>query len=605
MSWLTTALVFLAAAVIAVPLARSLGLGSIVGYLLAGVVIGPHGLVLVGDAETVLRFAEFGVVLMLFLVGLDLEPQRLWALRGPIFGWGGAQVLGCTAVIALAAWALGVSAPTALVIGFGLAMSSTAISLVVLGERNLLATTSGQSVISISLFQDIASIPFLALLPLLAIQAGGAAPAEGDGWRHALQALGAIAAVVFGGRLLLRPALRWVAGSRSTEIFTAAALLLVVAVAALMNAIGLSMALGAFLGGVLLAGSEYRQELETDIEPFRGLLMGLFFMAVGMSIDFGVVSARWPLVLGVLLGFLLVKAAIMVAIARAMPVPLAERPVFVLMLAQGGEFGFVVFQAATQAGALPPELASVMVAAVALSMLLSPLLVSPIDRFIGGRLAAARGGAGPELEMSEPQEAPVIIAGFGRYGQIVGRLLYANGLKATVLEHDAEQIDFLRRFEFKVHYGDATRLDLLRTAGAAGAKVLVLAIDDMAQSLKVADLAREHFPNLTVVARARNVQHWYALRDRGVAHIERETLDASLMSARSVLELLGWQPHHARSLALRFRRHNLEQLEEMWPHHKDEATVLSIARAGRRQLAEMFAQDRADREERRREGWRE
>ncbi len=604
MNWLPTSLVFLAAAVFAVPLARALGLGSIVGYLLAGVAIGPHGLLLVSDPDTVLRFAEFGVVLMLFLVGLDLEPRRLWALRGPIFGWGSAQVLGCTAAIGLAAWALGVPAQTAVVVGFGLTMSSTAISLAVLGERNLLATTSGQSIISVSLFQDIASIPFLALLPLLALEAATAPAAAGDGWQHALQALGAVAAVVFGGRLLLRPALRWVARSRSTEIFTAAALLLVVAVAALMNAIGLSMALGAFLGGVLLAGSEYRRELETDIEPFKGLLMGLFFMAVGMSIDFGVVAARWPVVLGVLLGFLLVKAAAMVVIARAMPVPLAERPVFVLMLAQGGEFGFVVFQASTQAGALPPATASVMVAAVALSMLLSPLLVSPIDRFLGGRLAA-RGAADRHAELSEPQEASILIAGFGRYGQIVGRLLYANGLKATVLEHDAEQIEFLRRLDFTVHYGDATRLDLLRTAGAASAKVLVLAIDDMAQSLKVADLAREHFPQLTVVARARNVQHWYALRDRGVAHIERETLDASLMSARSVLELMGWQPHRARTLAMRFRRHNIEQLETAWPHHKDEAALVSMARAGRRQLEELFAQDRADREERRREGWGE
>lgn len=600
MNWLGNSLVFLAAAVLAVPIARALGLGSIVGYLIAGVVIGPHVLQLVGDAETVLRFAEFGVVLMLFLVGLDLEPRRLWSLRGPIFGWGGAQVLGSTALLGAAAWALGVSAPVALVVGFGLAMSSTAISLVVLGERNMLSTTSGQSVISISLFQDIMSIPFLAVLPLLAAQQ---APAGGGG-RQALLVLAAIVAVVLGGRLLLRPALRWIARTRSTEIFTAAALLLVVALASLMDALGLSMALGAFLGGVLLADSEYRRELETDLEPFKGLFMGLFFIAVGMSVDFGVVVARWPLVFGVVLGFVLVKAAVMLLIARAMPVPLAERPVFVLMLAQGGEFGFVVFQAATQAGAIEPALASVMVAAVALSMLLSPLLVGPIDRFAGGRLAERRTAPPPD-GLAEPQDAPIIIAGFGRYGQIVGRLLYANGLKATVLEHDAEQIEFLRRFDFTVHYGDATRLDLLRTAGAASAKVLVLAIDDIEQSLKVADLAREHFPRLTVVARARNVQHWYQLRDRGVVHIERETLDASLMSARSVLELLGWQPHRARSLAMRFRRHNIDQLEAMWPHRKDQARLVSMARAGRQQLEELFAQDRADREERRREGWGE
>jgi glutathione-regulated potassium-efflux system ancillary protein KefC len=602
MSWLTTSLVFLAAAVVAVPLARALGLGSIFGYLLAGAAIGPRGLGLIGDAGTVLGFAEFGVVLMLFLVGLGLEPRRLWALRGPIFGWGGVQLVGSTALMAAVGWALGLAPATALVIGFGLAMSSTAIALVVLGERNMLTTTAGHSTVSISLFQDIASIPFLALLPLLALPA--ATDAARGGGLQALTAVGAIAAVVIGGRLLLRPALRWIARSRSTEIFTAAALLLVVAVAALMHALGLSMALGAFLGGVLLADSEYRRELETDIEPFKGLLMGLFFIAVGMSVDFDVVAARWPLVLGVLAGFLALKAVVMVAIAAAMPVPLAERPVFVLMLAQGGEFGFVVFQAATLAGALTPELSSVMVAAVALSMLLAPLLVGPLDRFVGGRLAA-RPSAPLPSELAEPQEAPIVIAGFGRYGQIVGRLLYANGLKATVLEHDAEQIEFLRRFGFKVYYGDATRLDLLRTAGAGSAKVLVIAIDDVDQSLKLADLAREHFPHLAVVARARNVQHWYALRDRGVVHIERETLDASLMSARSVLELMGWQPHRARTLAMRFRRHNVDQLERMWPHHKDQAAVVSMARAGRQQLEELFAQDRAAREQRRREGWGE
>ena len=603
MNWLSTSLVFLAAAVIAVPLARALGMGSIVGYLLAGVAIGPHALGLIGDPVTVLRFAEFGVVLMLFLVGLDLEPRKLWTLRRLIFGWGGAQVIGCTALIGLAAWALlALPGPSALVVGFGLAMSSTAIALVVLGERNLLARSSGQSVISISLFQDISSIPFLALLPLLAAQQA-AAGSGGGGWREAGLVLAVIAAVVGGGRLLLRPALRWIARSRSTEIFTAAALLLVVALASLMNAMGLSMALGAFLGGVLLADSEYRRELETDLEPFKGLLMGLFFIAVGMSVDFGVVAARWPLVLAVLAGFLLIKAVVMVVIARLMPVPLAERPVFVLMLAQGGEFGFVVFQAATQAGAIDGGLASVMVAAVALSMLLSPLLVTPIDRVLGGRLATRGAKPPPPDALPEPQEAPIIIAGFGRYGQIVARLLYANGLKATVLEHDAEQIEFLRRFDFKLHYGDATRLDLLRSAGAASAKVLVLAIDDVEQSLKVADLAREHFPNLIVVARARNVQHWYALRDRGVVHIERETLDASLMSARTVLEVLGWQPHRARQLAMRFRRHNVEQLEQQWPHHRDEAALTSMAKAGRQQLEELFAQDRAAREQRRREGW--
>ena len=445
--WLGSSLVYLGAAVIAVPLARALGLGSIIGYLGAGIAIGPFGLKLVTDPAAMLHFAEFGVVLMLFLVGLELEPKRLWALRRPIFGWGGAQLLGSAALIGLAGWAAGADARLATVAGLGLAMSSTAIGLGVLAERNLMATTSGQSVLSVMLFQDIAAIPILALLPLLAV--GGAAAGDGKHWLEAAKALGVVLAIVFGGRLLLRPALRWIARSDTPEIFTAAALLLVVATAALMASVGLSMALGAFLAGVLLAESEYRRELETDIEPFKGLLLGLFFIAVGMSIDFRVVAAQPATVAAVVAGFLLLKVGVLMVMARAMPIPLGERPVFNLMLAQGGEFGFVVFQAGAQGGAISAQASSMLVAAVALSMLLTPLLLVAVDRWLAPRLAAA--GSGAKLaEISEPQAAPVIIAGFGRYGQIIGRLLFANGLSATVLDHDADQVESTRRFGWKV-----------------------------------------------------------------------------------------------------------------------------------------------------------
>ncbi|WP_295646875.1 glutathione-regulated potassium-efflux system protein KefC [uncultured Methylibium sp.] len=597
--WLSSSLVFLGAAVVIVPLAQALGLGSIIGYLAAGLLIGPFGLGLVSDPETILHFAEFGVVLMLFLVGLELEPKRLWALRRPIFGWGTAQVVGCAAVLGLAGWALGAPWKLAVVAALGLALSSTAIALQVMGERNLMPTTSGQAGFSILLFQDVAAIPILALIPLL----GAGEAVEGHAWWEGLRALAVIGAIVLGGRLLLRPLFRWIARSNTPEIFTAASLGLVVGIAALMQVVGLSMALGAFLAGVLLAESEYKRELETDVEPFKGLLLGLFFIAVGMSVDFDALLAHPGIVLGLLAGFLAIKAAVLWGLAKGMGIPWQERPVFTLLLAQGGEFAFVVFQAAANAKVFSNETASVLIGAVALSMLVTPLLLVAFDRWVMPRYALR---SGPDMEeLSEPQEAPIIIAGFGRYGQIVSRLLYANGLKATVLDHDAEQIEVLRRFDFQVYYGDATRLDLLRTAGAAQARVLVIAIDDVEQSLKVADLAREHFPHLTVVARARNVQHWYSLRDRGVTHIERETLDASLMSARSVLEAMGWQPHHARSLALRFRRHNLQQLEEMWPHRKDQALLVSMAKAGRQQLEELFAQERQEREERRREGWGE
>jgi len=586
-SWLTTSLIYLAAAVIAVPLARALGLGSIIGYLGAGIAIGPWGLALVTDAQTILQVAEFGVVLMLFLVGLELEPQRLWAMRRPIFGWGTVQVGASAALMTGAGVAFGVPWPLALAASLGLAMSSTAIGLAVLGERSAMPTNAGQGVLAIALFQDVSAIPILALLPLLAPQAADAA---GGGWLGAAKAVAVIAALLLGGRLLLRPALRWIAGSKTPEIFTAASLLLVVATAALMHAVGLSMALGAFLAGVLLAESEYRRELETDLEPFKGLLLGLFFIAVGMSIDFAVVFARPGLVALIVLGFLVVKAVVLVAIARSMPIPLVERPVFVILLAQGGEFGFVVFQAAAQAGVIDAPTSSLLVAAVAVSMLVTPLALVLADRWLLPRLTRQ---AAPQLaEIDEPQNESVIIAGFGRYGQVVGRLLMANGIRPTVLDYDSEAVEGVRRFGIKVFYGDATRLDLLRVAGAETARVLVVAIDDVEQSLALVDMAREHFPHLTLVARARNVQHWYQLHARGVALVERETFDSALMSARSVLELLGFERHQARNLALRFRRHNLEQLAESAPHFKDESKLIALSKIGREQMERFMAEER-------------
>ena len=587
--WLLTSLVYLGAAVFAVPLARFAGLGSIIGYLAAGIAIGPWGLQLVTDPQTMLHFAEFGVVLMLFLVGLELEPKRLWALRRPIFGWGAAQTLGSAALMCGAAAAWGVEPKLALVAALGLALSSTAIGLGVLAERNLMSTTSGQSVLSVALFQDIAAIPILALVPLLA---AGGAHGEGSGWLGALKAVGVIAAIVLGGRLLIRPALRWIARSDTPEIFTAASLLLVVATAALMQAVGLSMALGAFLAGVLLAESEYRRELETDLEPFKGLLLGLFFIAVGMSIDFGAVWAHPGWVVGLVAGFLTLKAAVLWVMTRTMPIPLAERPVFVILLAQGGEFGFVVFQAAAQARVIEAETSSLLVAVVALSMLLTPLLLVLADRWWAAHLLRQGPQDGGLAPISEAQDAPIIIAGFGRYGQIVGRLLFANGLKATVLEHSAEAVESLRKFGWRVFYGDATRLDLLRVAGAATAKVLVVAIDDIEHSLEVVDLAQQHFPQLTLVVRARNAQHWYELHRRGVTHIERETFESALVTGRMVLETVGFEPHQARTLAMKFRRHNIAQLVELAPHRGDQARLIAAAKAGRQQLEEMFAQDR-------------
>lgn len=596
--WLHASLVYLAAAVAAVPLARALGLGSVIGYLVAGIAIGPWGLALVQDPQQILRFAEFGVVLMLFLVGLELEPRRLWALRGPIFGWGTLQLLASSALIAAAGVAFGFDWRVATVAGLALAMSSTAIGLAVLAERNLSATTGGRGVLSVSLLQDVSAIPILAGIPLLAV---GAAAGGGGGWTGAAKAAAVIAGIVLGGRLLLRPALRWIARSRTPEVFTAASLLLVVATAALMESVGLSMALGAFLAGVLLAESEYRRELETDLEPFKGLLLGLFFIAVGMSIDFAVVLAAPALIAGVVVAFLLLKTAVLVVMARAMPVPVAERPAFVILLAQGGEFGFVVLQAAGGAAVIDAATGSRLVAAIAISMLLTPLALLAADRW-----SARRGSAAPPAgsELSEPQQAPVLIAGYGRYGQIVGRLINACGHRATVLDHSAETIETVRRFGWQAFYGDATRLDLLRRAGAAEARVFVLAIDDPEQSVACAQLVREHFPQLVVVARARNVSHFVRLREAGVTLIERETLDAALTSARSVLEALGMEPHAARQASLRFRAHTIELIEQMVPHLGDESQLVAIAREGRDQLERMWAAERAEQPAARaRQGW--
>lgn len=596
-TWLTYGFLYLGAAVLAVPIAKALGLGAIIGYLTAGIAIGPWGLALVSNVQDILHFAEFGVVLMLFLVGLELQPSRLWSLRRPIFGLGSAQVLGCAAALFALGWLAGLPWRISLVGALGLALSSTAIALQSLSERNLLRTSSGQAAFSILLFQDVAAIPILALLPLLGAAAVGQGAELGASELavEALKIVGVIGAIVLGGRLLLRPLLRWIAKSKTPEIFTAAALLLVVGIAYLMVLVGLSMALGAFLAGVLLADSEYRRELEADIEPFKGLLLGLFFIAVGMSIDFGVLMrSPWQMA-ALVLGFLAVKAGVIYGLARAAQIPYQERPVFTLLLAQGGEFAFVVFQAAAGARVLKAETASLLIGAVALSMLLSPLLLVLLDRLLLRRFATLKQPPAA-AEISEPQEAPVLIAGFGRYGQIVARVMLAQGVPATVLDHSVEILEVARTFGYRVFYGDATRLDLLRMAGAGQARVLVVAVDDPEQSLKIVALAHKHFPQLAVVARARDLTHWNALRDLGVTNVQRELFESSLLSARSVLELMGLPPAEAQDITQRFRTHNIALADRMYLHHKDRAKMIAVAREGRNQLAEQMAKERQERQ---------
>ncbi len=593
-SFLVDAMVYLAAAVVCVPLAARFGLGSVLGYLIAGCAIGPWGLGFVRDVESILHFAEFGVVLMLFLIGLELDIGRLVRMRRSVFGGGSLQLALCGALLAAGLAAAGLGWVPAIVAGLAIAMSSTAIAVQTMAERNLLNAPVGRGAFAVLLFQDIAAIPLIALVPLLA--AGGSD--AGNPWVDGAQALGAIVAVIVIGRFLTRPVLRLVAKSNVREVFTAFALLLVLGIAELMSLVGLSMALGAFLAGVLLASSEYRHALETDIAPFKGLLLGLFFIAVGMSINFGLIAARPLTLAGLTLGLLALKGVALALIAPRLDVAPRQRWLFAALLAQGGEFAFVVLGVARGARVLPGEWEALLIAAVALSMAATPFLLLAHD---AAESRSARRTS--EADVIDDDSAPVIIAGFGRVGMIVGRLLFAYGCRATVLDHDPDQIELLRKFGFKVFYGDATRLDLLEAAGAAKAKVIVVAVDDADESLRIVDLARAHFPGLAIVARARNVQHYRQLRSRGVMLIERETFEAALRIGRDVLERLGAEPYEARLVADTFRRHNRADLEQMVAQPRDAQSAVAAAQAGREELEEMLRLDRARRGREQVTGW--
>lgn len=597
-SLLSNTLVYLAAAVICVPIASRLKLGSVLGYLAAGCLIGRSGLGLIRDPEATLHFAEIGVVLMLFVIGLELNLSRLWSMRRAVFG-GGALQLFCAAVpLALAALVFGLPWRAALVIGLSLGLSSTAVSIQTMVERNLRSAPVGRSAFSILLFQDIAAIPLVALVPLLQT---GAARESGSSWMAALKACLAIALVIVIGRFLTRPLLRAVARTGLREVFSAFTLLLVLGIALLMASVDVSMALGAFLAGVLLAGSEYRHALETDIEPFRGLLMGLFFIAVGMSIDFGLLARAPLMMLLLLVGFQAIKLVSLRLVASAIGIPDRQRWLFPALLAQGGEFAFVVFGAATNARLLPGEWDKMLTLAVALSMALTPLLLMAHDRWLNRSDRQAAQEADP-IENEHPQ---VIIAGFGRFGQIVARLLFASGIKATVLDHDPDQVEALRRFAFRVYYGNATRIDLLHAAGAAEARLLINAIDDPDSSMLLVEVVKEHFPNLTLLARARDVAHWQRLRSRGVELVERETFESAVLVGRRALEKLGVGPYDARERADAFRRHNLRMLEDLLPIWEDEATRTQLARSAREQLERQMEQERADRTQHGAQGWHE
>ncbi len=586
MSLLGLTAIFLGAAVVAVPLSRRAGLGSVLGYLAAGVVIGPSVLGLVRDVDAILHFAEFGVVLLLFIIGLELQPGRLWVMRRAIFGAGGAQVLITAAVLAMGGTMLGLPLTAAAVAGLALALSSTAFALQILAERNQLTTRHGRAAFSILLFQDLAAIPILALVPLLGSAAAGV---EADGvLLPMLKVAAVLAGVVIGGHFLLRQAFRVAARTRVREVFTAMALLTVIGTALLMQLAGLSMALGAFLAGVLLADSEFRHELEADIEPFKGLLLGLFFIAVGMAVDFRLLLERPFAVAGVVVVLVGLKALVLFGVGRAAGLDRRAAGKLAVTLSQGGEFAFVILGLAVGSRVMEQEVADLLILAVILSMVITPLLMVAEQRLLTGRKTAA---AADTYETPPNAENQVIIAGFGRFGQIIARILRAKRIGFTALEASQEQVDFVRRYGNKIYYGDASRLDLLRAAKADQAVVFVLAMDDTAASLRTAETVRRHFPHLRIYARARNRRHAYQLMELGVHVIQRETFLSSLDVARQVLEGLGLPAYLAETAVARFREIDERRLNDSFGLHDDEEKMIYMAKQAAEELEEMFAQD--------------
>ncbi|HEY7638858.1 MAG TPA: monovalent cation:proton antiporter-2 (CPA2) family protein [Steroidobacteraceae bacterium] len=585
MSLIAQIAVFLGATVLAIPLFRRLRLSSILGYLAAGVVIGPWGLRVIQDTEGVMHIAEFGVVLLLFVIGLELQPSRLRAMRKAVFGLGLAQVVLTTAVFTLIALALGLPANAAVVTAFALSLSSTPLVLQLLAERQQLNTHHGRSSFAILLFQDIAVMPMLAILPLL----GGSQQDMTSTLLSGLKGLAVLAALVFGGSYVLRPVLRLVAETKVSEAFTAAALFVVLGTALLVNAVGLSMALGAFVAGLLLADSEYRHELEADIEPFKGLLLGLFFMSVGMAANLGLLIEQPGRIAAFVTGLLAVKFALLWALARLTRHSAESARGMAFALPQAGEFGFVLFSLAVTYRVMDPSLAELLVIVVTISMIVSPLLMSLHTNVIEPRLSKPQTR---EFDRVEAQDSRVIIAGFGRVGQIVGRVLRMRHIAFTALEASVAQVDFVRRFGNKIYYGDASRLEVLQAAGAARAEVFVLAIEDIDASVRTAELVRRHFPNLKVLARARNRQHALRLMDIGVKYFIRETYLSSLDLAQHTLEALGLARADAVESIRRFDVHDKKQLQVQRTIRDDEQKLIQSAQQAARELEQLFESDK-------------
>jgi monovalent cation:proton antiporter-2 (CPA2) family protein len=582
---LTTLVVLLAAATIAVPLTRRAGFGSVLGYLLAGIVIGPAGLRLVTDIDAIASIASLGVVMLLFLIGLEVRPQRLWVMRRSVFGLGTAQVAISGAALAALAHTAGIGWPGAIVLGAGLAMSSTAIVLPMLGERDLLTSPAGRDTFAVLLFQDLAFIPLVALVPLL----GGDSIPDHVPWHDVARAAVAIAVILVGGRFLMRPLFRAIGGAKTPEVFTAVALLIVAGTALLATAGGLSPSLGAFMAGVLLSESEYRHELQADIAPFEGLLLGFFFISVGMSADLHLASTQPALLAAATVTLLVAKSVIGFVLARIGGQETTNAVRFALALPQASEFSFVLFGAAVAAGAFGQGEAAFATLVTAASMIATPILFAGSEAFVIPRLKRA---PAPEYDTIDADPNPVIICGFGRFGQIVGRVLRMHGIDFTALERNPGQVEVVRRFGNKVYFGDPTRADVLRAAGAEQAKLIVVTLDDPPAVLRTVEVVKRTFPNLAILARARN--RWYAhlLMDRDVDGQVRETFYSSLHLARMALTTLGIDEQAAERAVALFRDRDEKTLRETHAIYRDESQVIQSQQQAAEELASLFTADR-------------
>lgn len=586
MGFLEETAIFLTAAVIAVTLFNKAGFSSVLGYLIAGIVIGPWGLGLITRVENILSFSEIGVVLLLFLIGMELQPARLWVLRRSIFGTGLAQVAATTVVLGGIAMAFGVPGVLALLIGFGLSQSSTAVVLQALGENRQMNTVHGRTAFSILLFQDMAVIPVLALLPLL--NGSGHTGDAVEITQKVFIACLAITALILVGHFLLRPVFRMVAATRSNEIFSATSLLLVIGSTLLMESVGLSLGLGAFIAGVLLADSEYRHEIEANIEPFKGLLLGLFFIAVGMSVNIGLIVSTPGLVFGLALGLLVIKFAILYGLARAFRIPERCARNLAFAMPQGGEFAFVLFTAATAYQVLSAEEADLLILIVSLSMALTPFIFLFNERVVKPWFDNRKP---PVFDRIDDTGNPVIIAGFGRVGQIVGRLLRVKQIPFTALEINQSQVDFVRKFGGKLYYGDARRIDLLRAAHVERARAFVIAVDDIEASIRIAETVKHNFPGVPIYARARNRHHAHRLMDIGVTNIEREAFHSSIELAAGLLRGLGYDEERVRASVQKFKQHDSATLIKQHAIHHDEKQLIQSVKDAAEELEALFEAD--------------